>query len=955
MLVTGASTTLTISTTVNTGMTGTTVTNTAAITASAVFDPLSGNNTASRAVTVGGADLALTKTVDNSAPPTGGTVVFTVGIRNRGSSLATGVTVTDVLSSGLTYSTSGATQGSFNNGTGTWTVGSLASGATATLTVTAAATGAMGTTATNTAAIAASGQPDPVTANNTAAVTIYISGTDLSLLKSVSTSTPNEGNSIIYTLTLTNSGLYTANSVTVTDLLPAGLTYLSTAGTGTYSGATGLWSIPTLTSGATVTRTITATVNAGTNGSTITNTATITGSSLGDPNAANNTASASLTVQRADLSLTKTSNNPSPNQNQAYSYTVVLRNNGPHSATTVTVRDVIDTGNLTYNSASATSGSVAYSAPTLTWSVPGPLVSGATATLTINVTVRNNTANGTTVQNMAEIIGAAQADPVNANNQSIASVVVGVGTTDLAVTKAVNTTAPSEGATVTYTVVVSNPSTSSATNVTVGDALPAGLTYAAGGSSVTQGGYNAGAGLWTVGTLNSGATATMLLAATVNAGTTGWTITNTATITGATQADINPANDSASSSLVVGATDLAVTKTVDNATPNVGSVIAYTVGLRNNGPNTATTVVVTDLLPAGLTFSSAVATSGTYTSGTGLWSIASLNSGATATLTLNATVNAGTAGTSITNTASRTAAGQPDNVAANNSASAAITVQAADLSVTKTASTLTPNELDPVVYTVTVANNGPNDATGVVLQDILDSRLTYSSHVVSQGTYSATTGLWTVGSISRAASKTLQITVTPDLGTGGTNVPNAAAVSGADQADTNPANNNASISITTVAVPFPNIVIAKSVQVVSDPFNLGVGPKAIPGATMLYDIIVTNQGIGTAANVTVSDAIPANTALRVADIGVPGSGPVAFINGATVSGLSYTFSGLGNGSDNLEFSSDNGATWTYTPVPDGNGVDTAVTNIRVPLTGTLNAAAGANQPSFRLRLQVIVQ
>jgi uncharacterized repeat protein (TIGR01451 family) len=153
----------------------------------------------------------------------------------------------------------------------------------------------------------------------------------------------------------------------------------------------------------------------------------------------------------------------------------------------------------------------------------------------------------------------------------------------------------------------------------------------------------------------------------------------------------------------------------------------------------------------------------------------------------------------------------------------------------------------------------------------------------------------------------------------------------------------------------PNIVMVKSAQIVSDPYNGGVNPKAIPGATMLYDITVTNQGDGTADNVAVGDAIPANTALRVADIGAPGSGPVAFINGATASGLNYTFSGLGSGVDNIEFSNNSGATWTYTPVPDGNGVDTAVTNIRIPLSGTFNAAAGANQPSFMLRFQVVVK
>jgi hypothetical protein len=106
--------------------------------------------------------------------------------------------------------------------------------------------------------------------------------------------------------------------------------------------------------------------------------------------------------------------------------------------------------------------------------------------------------------------------------------------------------------------------------------------------------------------------------------------------------------------------------------------------------------------------------------------------------------------------------------------------------------------------------------------------------------------------------------------------------------------------------------------------------------------------------VIVADAIPPNTSLRVTDIGAPGSGPVAFINGATASGLSYAFLGLGNLADNLDFSNDNGATWNYAPVPDGNGVDTAVTNIRVRLTGTMNGAAGT-QPSFTLRFQVVVR
>jgi uncharacterized repeat protein (TIGR01451 family) len=169
-------------------------------------------------------------------------------------------------------------------------------------------------------------------------------------------------------------------------------------------------------------------------------------------------------------------------------------------------------------------------------------------------------------------------------------------------------------------------------------------------------------------------------------------------------------------------------------------------------------------------------------------------------------------------------------------------------------------------------------------------------------------------------------------------------------------NNVADTGIGTFRVTLlPNIVMVKSVQPISDPYNGGANPKAIPGAVMLYSVGVTNQGLGSASSVVVSDPVPPDTMLFVNDLGLPGSGPVAFIDGAASSGLSYSFLGLGSGADNIAFSNDNGATWTYTPVPDGSGYDSAVTNIQVSLGGTLAAASGPNQPSFTLRFEVKVK
>jgi hypothetical protein len=84
----------------------------------------------------------------------------------------------------------------------------------------------------------------------------------------------------------------------------------------------------------------------------------------------------------------------------------------------------------------------------------------------------------------------------------------------------------------------------------------------------------------------------------------------------------------------------------------------------NAGPEQATGVQVTDLLPAGLSFVSATASQGSYVSSSGVWTVGSINSGANATLTITATIlNSG----SKINTARLTAADQfdPDSTPGN--------------------------------------------------------------------------------------------------------------------------------------------------------------------------------------------------------------------------------------------------------------------------------------------------
>src|SRR6185295_13460078 len=104
-----------------------------------------------------------------------------------------------------------------------------------------------------------------------------------------------------------------------------------------------------------------------------------------------------------------------------------------------------------------------------------------------------------------------------------------------------------------------------------------------------------------------------------------------------------------------------------DATPNVGDVITFTITITNNGPDTATGVEVTDVLPPGLTLVTGLIRRGTFSSTTTVWTVGTLESGASATLLLQARVDSPLA---QTNTASVTDVDQFDPDLGNNTASA---------------------------------------------------------------------------------------------------------------------------------------------------------------------------------------------------------------------------------------------------------------------------------------------
>lgn len=145
------------------------------------------------------------------------------------------------------------------------------------------------------------------------------------------------------------------------------------------------------------------------------------------------------------------------------------------------------------------------------------------------------------------------------------------------------------------------------------------------------------------------------------------------------------------------------------------------------------------------------------------------------------------------------------------------------------------------------------------------------------------------------------------------------------------------------------LAIAKTSLAYSDPVNGTTNPKLIPGGFANYSLTVTAPSGTTPSNnsVIVTDAIPANLSLFVGAY-APGPGPIAFAAGG--SALTYGFTSLASTTDDLEFSNNGGASWTYAPTADANGVDAAVTHVRVRPKGTM--APGS---SFTINLRARVK
>ena len=808
-----------------------------------------GNKTS--AVDVDVPEIIPSKDADNKYPNFGDSIDYTITVNNIGKADAKHVVVVDRLDKGLKY-VSSSHNGVYDEAshTVTWVV-DIAAGSSLDLTVTAVADeyGVL----TNIVSVG----------DKSASVDVNVP--EIIPNKTADIENPNFGDNVTYTVTVTNDGNADAKAVVVRDVLGKDLKFVSATGTYTFDEATNTitWTVD-VDAGKTETFTVVATVI---NYGNVTNSLVV----------GNKTFNKNVTVP--EITPDKTVDNENPNFGDDLTYTVTVKNEGNGNANDVIIVDALGKG-LEYVSST---GNYDNKTNTITWKVD--LASGETKTFTVvakivgytdvtnEVTVGNKTAavtvdipeiipakdvNNTTpnfgdkveytitVNNNAnkdakqvvivdtlgkglKFINASHNGKYDESTRTITwiidlgagesavfsvnaaveaygninnTVVVGNKSATKNITvpeiipgKSVDVENPNFGDTVTYTVVVTNNGVVDAKQVVVKDILDKGLKFVKATGEYTFD-EDSRTVTWII-DLAKGESQTFYVAAVAEA-------------YGVLINDVTVGDNTASADVVV--PEIIPDKTANITNPNFGDKVDYTVTVTNDGMGDANNVVIVDRLGEGLTFVSA--------SDNGVWDpvkrtvtwIVDLAKGESKVFSVIAIVSG---------------YGNVTNSLVVGNKTTGVNVTVPEINPDKTVDNEIPNFGDNVTYTVKVTNDGIGDAKDVVVRDVLGEGLTFvdatGNYTFDEATHTVT---WIVD-LAKGESKVFSVIATVS---GYGNVTNSLVVG----------NKTAGVNVTV-----PEINPDKTVD------------NEIPnfGDNVTYTVTVTNDGIGDANNVVITDVL----------------------------------------------------------------------------------------------------
>jgi uncharacterized repeat protein (TIGR01451 family) len=839
-----------------------TITNQATVAGGGDGNPVNNQATDSAGATQQ-ADVQVTKRTTTPSVTNGGQVEWIVDVHNAGPSTAANVVMNDSSIGGSNYDQVVATptQGSCDTSV-SCNLGSIVSGGTASITIHARVL-ANDATLNNTAtATSSTADPDP-TNNSGQAITGVENTADVRIAKDGAPAQPGVGDPYTYTLQVNNDGPGDATDLVVTDQLPAKLAgpVITAAGWNCNSPGTGgvlSCSRATLVNGGSSTITIDGTI-AGPGGGTFQNDAAVSTGST-DPNPGNNTASKTeLATPAADIGVTKTFDSDAgtagiqtapADPGDTVAIILVLTNHGPSTAVNSILDDSVPSGITVTNVDNGPD--CGFTANNVHCDF-GDLNNGDSRTVMITATVDNpGPTNGATLTNTANS-GSDTTDQNPSNNLDRDHLTI-TPAADLSLTKTAAPTSLPVGDDVTFTLVAHNAGPGTANGVAVTDNLPSGLSFASstGGCSGTTTITCSPAG----GTLNSGASATFTITATVTSALAGQRVSNVANVTTTSPHDQDPSNNQAQTEFDVDPqADLDITKTAADANPAIDADDTFTLAVHNNGPNDAQNVVISDPVPGGMTFVSA--SQGCQLNGSTVQcQLGTVQSGDTVNVTVTLRAAPVAHGQSIGNVAT-VASTTDDPNPNNNSDGATVNVgERVDLHLTKAVSPSSVQAGQTATYTLVVTNDGPSDATGVTISDPLHQGLTFVSANPSQGSCSEASGTVTcqLGTVPSGGSAQVEIVVRADSSAASTSLDNTATVTSNEPEARTDDNTAGSVLGVTAAPPTPTpaskgpkLSLTKTTKV----------DRTRPGAVVVYRITVRNTGGSVAKKVKVCDQLPA--------------------------------------------------------------------------------------------------
>ncbi|MEP4485577.1 MAG: hypothetical protein ABJ013_08115 [Halioglobus sp.] len=763
--------------------------------------------------------LDIVKVASRDVVVPGGQVTFTVTVKNVGSDRATNITLVDELPPGTIFvsATSGGSESS--PGVVTWSATEIQVGAETSVAVTVEVVDSL---ADQTLLVNRATVDSDETAPETALAFVLVDANPrLGLIKSADQEVIEAGGVIGYTLDVENITTIDAENVIVLDTLPAEVTVESISGNGVEVDGTIIWTLGTLTGGASASVGFTARTNVPLPDGT-----RVINRSYADADGIFETAYSQVETRISSqpiLALEKTGDKTTVAPGDTITYTITALNNGNAIASNLVLEDGIPE-NTTYVSSS---GDSTFNGNTVVWIID-ELTVDLPEVFSLSVQVNTPLPDQSTIFNSATLTSATQS--VTAEFEStVKSEAV------LELTKTASSDQVSPGEEITYTLTFRNVGNAIAENVIIEDPIPVDTTYVD-GSATGTGELVGGAVIWTYPSLVPGTAGQVSFSVLADSPLpNGTSIDNLASI------DADDTRSALAEAVVRidSAPVLDLDKSADKSVANPGELITYTLEVANNGDENAVNATLEDTIPNNTTFESATGNY-TLTGNKVIWSVASLPAGLSGAVTLVVRVNTPLdQGTSILNSATLDA----DNAQPVTSEARTQIESRPLLELTKTPSAQIVEPGDLLTYTLLAGNVGNANAANAVLIDLVPDNTTFVS-ATGGGAPSNGEVTWNLGVLpanGESSEVSMTVQVNSPLENGIVLINNARLAADGTSEET--------ALVEVVVDSAPSLGITK------------VGDRNIlqPDETLTYTLDVSNGGNSIARDVIVSDLIPLNT------------------------------------------------------------------------------------------------